>query len=99
MGLYRLFVTTPGGPSIAERERPIVLEIDLDDVESIVFPDVIQTGDVSIGGTTSWPRPKDCDPKSHSASEPLDLAVRSVALRVVGDLAESWVSALSSTSS
>jgi hypothetical protein len=30
---------------------------------------------------------RSCDPKSHSASEPLDLAVLSVALRVVGDLA------------
>jgi hypothetical protein len=33
---------------IAERERLAVLEIDLDCHESIVFPDVVETGDVSI---------------------------------------------------
>jgi hypothetical protein len=31
-----------------ERERLTILEIDLDDLESIVLPDVLETGDVSI---------------------------------------------------
>ncbi len=37
-------------PSLAERERFTVLEVDLDHLESIVFPDVIETRDVSIDG-------------------------------------------------
>ena len=37
-------------PSLGERERFTVLEVDLDHLESIVFPDVIETRHVSIDG-------------------------------------------------
>jgi hypothetical protein len=40
----------PANRRSRSRERLTVLEIDLDDLESIVFPDVIETGDVSIDG-------------------------------------------------
>jgi hypothetical protein len=40
----------PCEPSLAERERLTALEVHLDYLESIVFPDVIETRDVSIDG-------------------------------------------------
>ena len=37
-------------PSLGERERFTVLEVDLDHLDSIMFPDVIETRGVSIDG-------------------------------------------------